>query len=615
MTAPAPAGTAALLAAGLARHRAGALREAADIYAEVLRAEPRNAGALHLMGVLAQQTGDAARAAGLLAAAAQEAPGEADVWFNLALALEGQGRAEAAERALRHALAAQPAHAGALARLAGRLSATGRQDEAMEAYLRLAVAQPGELGALILASDIARSVLRFERLPDIVSRLARRLDPPEAIDDWRPLSSLLYRDLFMPLPDGLWMRLARRIDALLGDQVRRQGGPLPAAPRPAAAGRRLRIGYVSGNFGDHPIGHVTLSLFAAHDRGRFEVHGFSRRDRTAEPSGYGARHALGFDHLHQVGGLDPKGVAERIHALGIDILVEIDGHMDKSGLETLAFRPAPVQVFWLGHAGGLGCGGADYLIADAVVVPPGEEPRHRERVVRLPEAYHCADRHPIDAGAGTRADWGLPEDGVVYCAFNNVEKITGEVFRSWMRILAAVEGSVLWLTTSASATARMAHLRRHSAACGVDPRRLVCAERVAGKGLHLARHRLADLFLDTLVINASTTALDALWAGLPVLTVAGERFSGRIAETMLRAVGLPDLVCPTLAAFEERAVALGHDAAARAALKARLAANRTTHPLFDVHRFARHLEAAFARMWARHEAGEAPAAFDVPPLP
>lgn len=612
-----------LLAHGLARHRAGALTEAADAYTAVLRQAPDHGQTLRLLAAaLLGGAGSPQQAVALLAQAALNGQDNhtpavlwPEVWLDLAQALDAAGAPlERQVVACRGALVTAPAHPGALARLGGLMERLGRPRDALAGYRRLAVVEPERLDALILASDLARSLQQFETVEEITGWLVRRLGRDVAVD-WRPLSSLLYRDLFMPLPSTLLDRLARQVDQGLASEAVAAPPLPPAVPRAWGHGRRLRIGYASANFGDHPIGQVMQSLVEAHDRGRFEIHGFSRRNRLDEPASYARRLAAGFDHFHSVEGLTPDALAARVRTLGIDILVEIDGHMDKRGLEVLARRPAPLQVFWLGHAGGLGLSSVDYLVADRVVLPPGEEGRYREQVVRLPEVYHCADRHPIAADAGRRSDWGLPEEAVVFCGFNNVEKITAPVFAAWMRLLRRVKGSVLWLSTSERARDRVTHLRRLAAGFGVAPQQLICAERVTDKSLHLARQRHADLFLDTLVINASTTALDALWAGLPVLTVAGGRFPSRIAATMLAAIGLDDLVCPTLAAYEERAAALAADAESRAALAARLTANRLDHPLFDVHRFARHLEAAYAGMWARHAAGVPPAGFNVPALP
>lgn len=547
----------------------------------------------------AAQSLDAARTdAGRLVAILAADPAQSDALLLLGDGFAAAGRGAQAETAWRRALAVDPGRADAWTRLIPFLQNQGRLTAALEACLALDALQPDRLEALILASDCARSLCRFDALETVTARLEAKLAREAALADWRPLSSLLYRHLFMPLADDVWTRLARRVDQALNAQAAAEGGPFAhLVLRPPAPGRRLRVGFASANFGDHPIGHVALSLFAALDRGRFEVLGFSRHDRRGEPGPYAARLEAGFDRLHQIGHLSPAGMARFIRSLGVDILVEIDGHMDKRGLETLAFRPAPVAAYWLGHAGGLGLSTVDWLIADAVVVPPGEEGRYAERVIRLPDVYHCADRHPIAADAGARADWGLPADGFVFCAFNNIEKITAPVFALWMEILRRTPGSVLWLSTSARAADRVANLRRLAQTHEVDPARLVCAERVADKAVHLARHRLADLFLDTAVINASTTALDALWAGLPVLTTPGERFSGRIAAAMLTGLRMPELIRADAADFVDEAVRLAGDPAALAALKARLADALATAPLFDVHRFARRLETALLTMW------------------
>lgn len=553
------------------------------------------------------QSLDAARTdAGRLVAVLADDPAQADVWLLLGDGFVAAGQGAQAETAWRRALVVDPGRADAWTRLIPFLQNQGRLTATLEACLALDALQPDRLEALILASDCARSLCRFDALATVTARLEAKLAQAAALADWRPLSSLLYRHLFMPLSDDVWTRLARRVDQALNAQAAAEGGPFPrpSSIRPLTPGRRLRIGFASANFGDHPIGHVALSLFAALDRGRFEVLGFSRHDRRGEPGPYAARLEAGFDRLHQIGHLSPAEMARFIRDLGVDILVEIDGHMDKRGLETLAFRPAPVAAYWLGHAGGLGLSTVDWLIADAVTIPPGEEGAYAERVIRLPDVYHCADRHPIAASAGSRADWGLPADGFVFCAFNNIEKITAPVLALWMEILRRTPGSVLWLSTAARAVDRVANLRRLAQAHGVDPARLVCAERVTDKAMHLARHRLADLFLDTAVINASTTALDALWAGLPVLTTPGERFSGRIAAAMLTGLRLPELIRADAADFVNEAVRLAHDPAALAGLKARLAQALTTAPLFDVHRFARHLETALTTMWRVQVEGE-----------
>ncbi len=295
----------------------------------------------------------------------------------------------------------------------------------------------------------------------------------------------------------------------------------------------------------------------------------------------------------------------------MDIAIDLKGYTTDSRPGILRWRPCPVQVNYLGYPGTMGADYIDYLIADPVVIPPGSEPFYSERVVRLPDCYQPNDRQRRIAEATPgRREAGLPENGFVFCCFNNNYKLTPDVFSLWMRLLHRVGGSVLWLLEDNAAAA--ANLRREAAARGIDPSRLVFAPR-ADLPDHLARHRLADLFLDTLPVNAHTTASDALWAGLPVLTCVGEAFAGRVAASLLRAAGLPELVTGNLDDYEALALRLATRPEDLAALKRRLEANRLTCPLFDTDRYRRHLETAYATMWERAERGDAPQAFDVPP--
>lgn len=606
-----PADADAASSAGIALHTLGRLEEAVAAYRRVMVLQPDNAAIAGNLGLALRGLLRFDQAVAALRQTCRLSPDSTDHHGALAGVLESQGRYEAAMAAYRNAVAASPADAMMLAHLAGAMSRAGNDDGAITLYGRAVSAQPDFLEGAVLAFDHARMALKFDAMDAAFARVVALIDPPDDMTNWRVLSSLLYRDIFVPLPPALKRRVEAVVDRRIMAEVTAAGGPLPTLPLSAAAGggeRRLRIGYLSANLTDHPIGHVSLSLFAAHDRARFETVGLSRCDAQRAASPYAARHRAGFDRFETVTDLPAAAAAHRIRDAGIDILVCLDGHMDKTALEILAYRPAPIQVFWLGHVGGTGLSCVDYLIADRVVVPPGEEELYREKVVRLPEVYHCADRHAIAADPGTRAGWGLPEDGVVFCGFNTPEKITRQGLEVWLRILARVEGSVLWLSGKSQPEALALARAR-----GIDPARLMPAGRVPDKALHLARHRLCDLFLDTLTMNASTTALDALWAGLPLLTVRGDRFSGRVASTMLTAVGMPDLICGSVAEYEERAVALAHDRGELSRLRTRLEAVRMNAPLFDTPRFARHLEEAFLTMWRIRQVGKGAYGFDVAP--
>jgi predicted O-linked N-acetylglucosamine transferase (SPINDLY family) len=320
-----------------------------------------------------------------------------------------------------------------------------------------------------------------------------------------------------------------------------------------------------------------------------------------------------FERFIDVQSKSDQDVVSLMRKLEIDIAVDLVGFTSGSRPAILASRPAPIQVNYLGYAGTIAADHIDYIIADRFIIPEDQQQHYSEQVVYLPDTYMGNDsKRRIAAQAPSRAELGLPATGFVFCSFNNSYKITPHIFAIWMRLLREVDSSVLWLpATDASA---IVNLRREAQARGVDPERLVFSSRVERNEDHLARHRLADLFLDTLPYNAHTTASDALWAGLPVLTCQGETFAGRVAASLLQAVGLPELVTTNLADYEALALKLAREPALLAAIKAKLARNRETTPLFNTERFTRHIESAYTTMWERWQRGEPPRSFSVAPI-
>ncbi|WP_109117462.1 glycosyltransferase [Azospirillum sp. TSO22-1] len=587
---------------GSALQLCGRLDEAVAVQAEAVALEPAAPTWRRNLAVLLQAAGRDGEAEAALRAAA--GLGDAEALYMLGRRRFEHADAEGAARAFAAACAVRPDHAEAMTGLGLCRAGAERRGEALALHARALALDPGRLEDAVHGLDVARTGMRFDAIEPWRGRLADTLPRAFGRAHWHLLSSVLYRDLYRPLPEAL----RTRTEAALTERLQALAAAAPV-PRPApAADGRLRVGYLSGLLANHPVGQVTLSQFAAHDRARIETHGFLRKPASPDDP-YAARHRAGFERVHELAGLPPEAAAQRIREADIDVLVYLDGHMDKDGLAIMAHRPAPVRVFWLGHAGGIGTACADYLLADRHVVPPGAERAYAERLVRLPECYHCADRHPI-AERPRRADHGLPEDGVVFCAFNNTEKIDEPAFRAWMDILRQVPGSVLWLSGSPRGQVA-ATLQDFAASLGVAPERIVFAGRVPDKRDHLARYQLADLFLDTWTMNASSTALDALWAGVPIMVRAGDCFSNRISTSMLHAVGLGALVCPDARAYAALAVALALNPAVLAEWRARLWMNRETTPLFDAGRFARKLEAAFTRMHALSAAGLPPQAFDL----
>lgn len=375
--------------------------------------------------------------------------------------------------------------------------------------------------------------------------------------------------------------------------------------------RKIRIGYVSGEFRQHATSILITELFELHDKSRFELFAFD--NGFDDGSELRQRINLASDRIVHISRLGDAQAALEIKQNEIDILVNLNGFFGEARTGVFSYRPAPIQVNYLGFPGTMGAGYIDYIIADPYVIPLDQEDCYVEKIAYLPETYQAndskrrmADREPM------RSEEMLPEKGIVFCSFNNSYKITPEMFDIWMNILAKVDSSVLWLVEDNADASR--NLRNEAKRHDIDPERLVFASRVQLPE-HLARHRLADLFLDTLPYNAHTTASDALWAGLPVLTCLGSTFPGRVAASLLNAIGMPELIADSPANYESLAVRLAHEPETLTHLKTKLAHNRMSYPLFDSRRLARHIEAAYTTMWERHQRGEPPACFAVAPLP
>ncbi len=370
-----------------------------------------------------------------------------------------------------------------------------------------------------------------------------------------------------------------------------------------ARGNRIRVGYYSADYYNHATAILAAGLFEAHDRERFEIvafnFGLTPHDIVTE------RLVAAFDRFVDVRAKTDVEIAALSRELGIDIAVDLKGFTLHQRAGIFAHRAAPVQVSYLGYPGTLGAPFIDYLIADETLVPPQSQAYYTEKIVYLPGSYQVNDRNrPIADRSWSRSDFGLPADAFVFCSFNSLYKITPATFDCWMRILRRVEPGVLWLLEENETASR--NLRGAARHAGVDPDRLIFSARLQGPD-HLARHRLAGLFIDTFPCNAHTTASDALWAGLPVLTCAGESFPARVAASLLNAVGLPELITGSLAQYEDLAVELAAKPDRLATIRARLHANRLTTPLFDTAAFARHLEDAYLQIYERYHVDGTPA--------
>lgn len=360
--------------------------------------------------------------------------------------------------------------------------------------------------------------------------------------------------------------------------------------------KKIRIGYLSADFHEHATAYLMAGIFERHDRDAFEIVAISFGPKFTD--GMRARLHNAFEHFVEIGDLDDIQASARIGELAIDILVDLKGFTRGARTGILSRRPAPIQISYLGYPGTMGADYIDYLVADHTLIPPEARCNYTEKIAYLPNSYQANDSTRVrPENCPSRAEAGLPECGFVYCCFNNNYKITPDVFDVWMRLLSGVPGSVLWLLEDNAAAA--ANLRREAEARGITADRLVFATRIDVRG-HLARHLLADLFLDTFNCNAHTTASDALWMGVPLLTRLGDTFHGRVAASLLHALEMPELVAHSTSEYESKALELAQDPMLLAATKRKLAEHRLAKPLFDTDSTVRHLESAYRAIWQRH---------------
>lgn len=376
--------------------------------------------------------------------------------------------------------------------------------------------------------------------------------------------------------------------------------PLWQGPR--YAHERIRIGYLSGDFHEHAVSLLAAGMFEHHDRSAFETIAISVG--PDDKSAMRARLVAAFERFIDAQSMPDKQIAELIRSLEIDVLVDLTGHTAGSRLGVLAWRPAPLQAAYLGYPGTTGADFVDYIIADPTVIPAEDRQYYTEQVAYLPDSYLPNDISRPVGVAPSRRDVRLPEKDFVFCSFNNAYKITPDVFDIWTRLLNRVDRSVLWLPKFNDVA--LENLRKEAKSRGLSPDRIVFADRTATQEDHLARLKLADLFLDTPYYNAHSTACDALWAGLPLVTCIGPAFAGRVGASMLKAVGLPELVTTSPQDYEALALKLATDPALLLSIRAKLATQRLTAPLFDTQRFTRNLEMIYLKMWQRAQAGETP---------
>jgi predicted O-linked N-acetylglucosamine transferase (SPINDLY family) len=504
-----------------------------------------------------------------------------------------------------------------------------RYDEALAAYDQALALNSGLTEALLGRGNVLDKLKRHEEAVDAYAQVLK-IDPQHPFTkglllhqmmlscDWRKTENLtteIDNDIaagrLSAEPFG-WQAVAKspRSLQLCAELYNRERYPANieiSSSRPSAGHAKIRIGYSSGELREQATSHLIVGVFEHHDHSRFEIYGID--NGWDDESAIRKRINTALHGIIDIRQLSDASAAAAIREKQIDILVNLNGYFGEHRTQMFGRRPAPLQVNYLGFPGTLGATYIDYIIADRHVIPEDHKAFYTEKVVYLPNCYQANDRErQIGTRVFNRQECGLPVSGFVFCCFNNNYKIAPEIFDCWMRILCQVDGSVLWLFEDNEDAA--INLRKEAAARNLSPERLVFAKRVAPAD-HLARHRLADLFLDTLPYTAHTTASDSLWAGLPLLTCRGGTFPGRVAASLLDAVGLPELVTTTLDAYERAAVDLATQPEKLTLIKRKLADGRLTTPLFDTRLFTKHIETAYIAIYERHRAGLVPDHIDI----
>jgi len=614
---------------GLALHQAGRFAEALAGFDSVLALDP-SASAHNSRGNTLLALGRIDDALAAFASATKADPKFAGAHNNCGYALMKLQRPADALACFDKALAIEPESSSALNNRGNALLALSRIDDALASFSKAIAKSDDPSDALANHGNAAMGARRFDlAAADFEQIVARKPDHPYALGnllysrmhncDWRSYQETTSQ-IMVALEQNKQVIVPFASISCLNSAAAQLSAaktwaadvlPVvsPALPRNYEH-EKIRIAYVSGNFRTDPLSILTVELFERHDRNRFET--FAISHGPSDKSALRERLERAFDSFIDVVGKSDNEVADLMRELEIDIAVDLNGFAENCRPGILALRPAPIQVAHLNYLGTMGVPHIDYVLADRHAIGDDIRPYFSERIAYLPDTLVVADstRRLSDTPA-TRADMGLPEDGVVFCCFNSTHKITPIFFDAWMRLLKEIDGSVLWFA-GGSQTAQN-NLRREAEARGVAASRIVFMPRVSDQETYLARYQLADLFLDTLPYNAITTAVDALWAGLPVLTCRGGAFAGRCAASMLHSVGLPELVADSLEAYEATALRLAQERAALLRLRQKLIGERKTLRLFDTDRFRRNIEAAYVTMWNRNRRGEAPTDFDVTP--
>lgn len=649
---------------GLTLQNSGDLSGASVSYRRAIMLDPNLVDAHMNLGNVLREQGDLAGSVQRLEQALALNPNEANVYYNLGLTLQKAGFHDEAGLAYEKAISINPALAQAYTNIGTLYKDQGRFEDALTALTKSLEINPllpetyNNLGivlnemqhheaaieqfkkSLALRPDndetlynlgfayrgqknIALAIETYTQAlhlnPENVNAACELLHQRQHACLWGEETEALARKIMRFVRqgrEGVSPFIFLNLPATAADQLQcaRTFGKkftLPAEKHfphdPARKHDKIRIGYLSADYHQHATAYLMAEMFERHNRDLFDIYAYSYG--PDDDSFMRQRLVKTFDHFVEMRHMTHQQAAQRIYDDQIDILIDLKGYTGEGRLQIAAQRPAPVQVSYLGYPGTLGVDFMDYIIADPFITPMDQQPFYSEKIVQLPDTYQPNDTHrEIHPDTPTRAACGLPDSGFVFCSFNNAYKITPAVFDIWMRLLKQVPESVLWLFEPNALVKN--NLRREAQERGIDPDRLIFAPGLL-LDKHLARHVHADLFLDALPINAHTTASDALWAGLPVLTCAGNTFAGRVAGSLLRAAGMEEMITSSWAEYEAKALQLAQNPAHLKTLRDKLQNEKMKTPLFDIERFTKNIESAYLQMWRRYQQGEKPSGFSV----
>lgn len=538
-----------------------------------------------------------------------------DAFFNAGNVYKDAGQYKDAMQMYRHALALRPDFFEAWVNMGLVLRELKSPAEAVLAYKnalnispeKMLRADPGHVTALAMLIREQQTLCLWDKLDGLIARLHQAIEQEATQESYGygvfSASSLIT----IPCTPQQQLTGAKKCSKLNYGAIARPYDPARKLPMDARKDGKIRVGYVSGDFFSHATAWLITGLFEKHDRERFSVYGYS----YSKPDGSDTQKRImkAVDTFCDVRALSDEKAAELIAKDQIDILIDLKGYTREHRLGILAGHPAPIQLHYLGYPGTTGAPFIDYFIADKIVAPESMAPFFTEKLVYLPHCYQINDdKRAISSHTPSRAECGLPETGKVFCSFNQNYKITSPVFDVWMRLLGENPGSVLWLYITADLA--MDNLRMEAQKRGIDPKRLVFAQYMPLEQ-HLARYRHVDFFLDTFPVNAHTTASDALWCGVPVVTMVGETFVSRVAASLNHELGLDELTAPDLAAYEALAMKMAKDEAYLADVRQRLAKARENSALFNTQTVTHSIEAAYQQMIERHRLGKALESFSV----